>query len=179
MAAGNTHIPIATYTVSGSSTASYTFSSIPSTYTDLVVIASVRSGTAANTTNFLCQVNGVTGNVYDGFVLRGTGSSATSARYNKFIDPTFAAPIGSMVANNATSGTFSNHIINWNNYSNTTTYKIFLARSNSANNTATAYTEAVANMYFATIAISSLTFFPEAGNFVDGSTISIYGIKAA
>jgi hypothetical protein len=179
MAAGNTYVAIATHTVSGSSTASYTFSSIPSTYTDLVVIASVRSGTAANTTNFLCQVNGKTGNLYDGFVLRGSGSSATSARYNKFIDPTFAAPIGTMVANSATSGTFSNHIISWNNYSNATTYKTFLARSNSQNSTATAYAEAVVNMYFETLAISSITFFPETGNFVAGSTISLYGIKAA
>lgn len=179
MPAGNTYDSIATYTVAGSSTASYTFSSIPSTYTDIVVIASVRSDTAANTTNFLSQVNGAAGNVYDGFVLRGNGTSATAARYNKFIDPTFAAPVGTMVANNATSGTFSNHIISWNNYSNTTTYKTFLARSNSQNNTATANTEAVVNMYFGTSAISSITFFPEAGNFVAGSTISIYGIKAA
>jgi hypothetical protein len=179
MAAGNTYDSIATYTVAGSSTASYTFSSIPSTYTDLVVVASVRSDTAANTTGFLCQVNGKTGNIYDGFVLRGDGSSPTSARYNKFINPTFAAPVGNMVANSATSGTFSNHIINWNSYANTTTYKTFIARSNSANNTATTYVEAVANMYFETLAISSITFFPEAGNFVAGSTISIYGIKAA
>jgi len=179
MAAGNTYDSIATYTVSGSSTASYTFSSIPSTYTDLVVVASVRSGTTANTTGFLCQVNGQTGNYYDGYVLRGNGTSATSARYNKFIDPTYAAPVGNMVANSATSGTFSNHIISWNNYSNTTTYKTFLARSNSQNNTATGFVEAVVSMYFATTAISSLTFFPEAGNFVDGSTISLYGIKAA
>lgn len=179
MPAGNTYEAIATYTVSGSSTATYTFSSIPSTYTDLVVVASVRSGTAANTTGFLCQVNGQTGNYYDGIYLRGDGGGVTSGRYNKFINPTYAAPIGNMVANSATSGTFSNHIINWNNYSNTTTHKTFLARSNSQNNTASAYAEVVVNMYFATIAISSITFFPEAGNFVDGSTISLYGIKAA
>jgi hypothetical protein len=170
---------IATYTVSGSSTASYTFSSIPSTYTDLVVIASVRSGTTANTTGFYCQVNSNTGNTYDGFYLRGNGSVSATARFNAFIDPTFAAPIGNMVANSATAGTFSNHIINWMSYSNTTTYKTFLARSVSANNTATGYTEAVANMFFSTAAISSITFFPQAGNFASGSTISVYGIKAA
>jgi hypothetical protein len=179
MAAGKTYATVATYTVSGSSTASYTFSSIPSTYTDLVVVASVRSLTAANTTGFLCQVNGAVGNVYDGFYLRGDGSTGSAARYNKFINPTYAAPIGNMVANSATAGIFSNHIINWNNYSNTTTYKTFLARSNSLNNSASFYTETVTNMYFATSAISSLTFFPEAGNFVSGSTISIYGIAAA
>jgi len=174
-----TYTPIATYTVSDSSTASYTFSSIPSTYTDLVIIASVRSGATANTTGFLCQVNGQTGNYYDGFVLRGDGTSATSARYNKFINPTYAAPIGNMVANNATSGTFSNHVISWNNYSNTTTYKTFLARSNSQNSTGTGYVEEVVNMYFSTIAITSMKFFPESGNFVAGSTLTLYGILKA
>jgi len=179
VAAGNTYDSIATYTVSGSSTASYTFSSIPSTYTDLVVIASVRSDTAANTTGFLCQVNSTTGNVYDGFYLRGDGSGGSSARYNKFINPTYAAPVGNMVANSATSGTFSNHIINWNNYSSSSIYKTFLARSNSNNNTGNAYVEEVVNMFFSTTAISSITFLPEAGNFVAGSVISLYGIKAA
>ena len=178
MAAGNTYTPIATYTVSGSSTASYTFSSIPSTYTDLAVVAFVRSTTAATTTGFLCQVNGQIGNYYDGFILRGDGTSVTSARYNKFINPTYAAPVGTMVANNAALGTFSNHVIDWNNYSNTTTYKTFLARSNSQNSTA-GNAEEVVNMYFATLAISSITFFPEAGNFASGSIISVYGIKAA
>lgn len=170
-----TYSPIATYTVSGSSTASYTFSSIPSTYTDIVAIASVRSDTAASTTGFLSQMNGNTGNVYDGFYLRGDGSGGSSARYNKFINPTYAAPIGNMTANSATSGTFSTHIINWNNYSNTTTYKTFLARSG----TAASYVELVVNMFFSTAAISSITLFPEAGNFVAGSTITLYGIKAA
>jgi hypothetical protein len=179
MAAGNTYEAIFTNTVSGSSTASVTFSSIPSTYTDIVIVASVRSLATANTTGLLCQVNGVVGNVYDGFYLRGNGSSATAARYNKFIDPTFAAPVGNMVANNATSGTFSNHIINWNNYSNATTYKTFTARSNSQNSTADAFVEAVVNMFFSTAAISSIKFFPETGNFASGSTISLYGIKAA
>ena len=174
-----TYDPIATYTVSSSSTATYTFSSIPSTYTDLVVIASVRSDTAANTTGFLSQVNSATGNSYDGFYLRGDGTSVTSARYNKFINPTYAAPVGTMVANSATAGIFSNHIINWMSYSNTTTYKAFLARNNSANNTATGYVEEVVNMYFGSAAISSITLFPEVGNFVAGSTMTIYGIKAA
>jgi hypothetical protein len=43
MAAGATYTPIATYTVSGSSTLTYTFSSIPSTYTDLVLVVNGSS----------------------------------------------------------------------------------------------------------------------------------------
>lgn len=172
-----TYTAIATTTLTGA-TASYTFSSIPQTYSDLVLEATVRSDTSATTTGLLSQVNGQTGNYYDGFYLRTDGSSITAARYNKFINPTYAAPVGTMLAATATANTYSIHTINWNGYSQTNTNKTFIARSNSTYVT-NGITELVTNQYFATTAISSITLFPEAGNFVAGSTLTLYGIKAA
>ena len=171
-----TYTPIATTTLT-SATASYTFSSIPQTYSDLVLEATVRSDTAANTSNLLCQVNGQTGNYYDGFYLRTDGSAITAARYNKFIDPTYAAPVGTMLANSATATTYSIHTINWIGYSQTNTNKTFLARTN-ATWVTNGFTELVTNQYFATTAISSIILFPETGNFAAGSTLTLYGIKA-
>jgi len=172
-----TYTAIATTTLT-IATASYTFSSIPQTYSDLVVEATVRSDTAANTTNLLCQVNGQTGNYYDGYYLRTDGASITAARYNKFINPTYAAPVGTMLANSATASTYSIHTINWNGYSQTNTNKTFLARSN-ATYVTNGITELVTNQYFDTLAISSVKLFPETGNFAAGTTLTLYGIKAA
>ena len=42
MAAGNTYEAIATNTVTGSSTTTVTFSSIPSTYTDLIIVSQYK-----------------------------------------------------------------------------------------------------------------------------------------
>jgi len=173
----STYTPIATTTLT-SATASYTFSSIPQTYSDLVLEATVRSDTAANTSNLLCQVNGQVGNYYDGFYLRTDGGSISAARYNKFIDPTYAAPVGLMLANSATATAYSIHTINWIGYSQTNTNKTFIARTN-ATWVSAGYTELVTNQYFGTLAITSVKLFPETGNFAAGSTLTLYGIKAA
>jgi len=62
MAAGATYEPIATTTVSGSSTSTVTFSSISGTYTDLVIIGNLGSQTT-NAFPYL-QFNGDTGSNY-------------------------------------------------------------------------------------------------------------------
>jgi hypothetical protein len=173
----STYTPIATTTIT-TATASYNFSSIPQTYSDLVLVAAVRSDTAASTTGLLLQVNGQTGNYYDGYYLRTDGSTITAARYNKFINPSYAAPVGTMLAASATASTYSIHTINWMGYSQTNTNKTFIARSNSTYVT-NGITELVTNQYFSTLVISSILLFPEAGNFAAGSTLTLYGIKAA
>jgi hypothetical protein len=71
-----TYEPIATYTAP-SAQASYTFSSIPSTYTDLVLVANF--GKSADTA-IKYRVNGDTGSNYSVTALYGDGSSAGSFR---------------------------------------------------------------------------------------------------
>lgn len=116
MAAGSTYTPIATTTL-GSAQASYTFSSIPGTYTDLIVV--VKGDGSANT-NGLMQYNGDTGTNYSMTALYGTGSAAFSARSSNDGQIQLGGFDG------ASQGTILISILN---YSNTTTYKTNLVLS--------------------------------------------------
>ena len=71
-----TYEPIATTTL-GTSASSVTFSTIPGTYTDLVLVV---AGTSAATNGNEMQFNGDTGNNYSFTLLYGTGSAAVSSR---------------------------------------------------------------------------------------------------
>jgi len=169
MAAGNTYEAIATQTLS-SAASTITFSSIPATYTDLVLVTTIiaQTGTPNDYTS-LMQVNGDTGANYSTTRITGNGSTAASSRVSS-----------QTYARINTDGYLSttipqNSIINLNNYSNTTTYKTFLQRSNQSD----VVVNAAVSLWRSTSAISSITFFIEAGNMGIGSTFNLYGIKAA
>ena len=73
-----TYEPIATYTIP-SAQASYTFNSIPSTYTDLCLKGSLRSSDAAAFVNYQVKFNNSGGTAYSVRMVYGTGSAAASA----------------------------------------------------------------------------------------------------
>jgi hypothetical protein len=79
MAAGATYFPIATTTL-GSSSASVTLSSIPSTYTDLLLVCNLTANTAP--LNMGIRFNSDTSSLYSGTALGGNGSTAASTRYS-------------------------------------------------------------------------------------------------
>jgi hypothetical protein len=165
MAAGNTYTQIASTTL-GSAAATVTFSSIPSTYTDLVLICDTKASTG--TPNNRMQVNSDTGTNYSQTVLAGNGTTATSARYssNTFIYVDYYA------TNDTTNN--KNTIIQFMNYANTSTYKTFLSRANNA----AAGTDAIVGLWRSTSAINSITVYATA-NWVSGATFNLYGITAA
>ena len=76
MADVSTEVAIATQTL-GSATASITFSSIPSTYTDLRI---VFSGTGATVLNLKVRFNGDSASNYSQTNLQGLGYSVQSSR---------------------------------------------------------------------------------------------------
>lgn len=158
----STYEPIATTTL-GSAAASYTFSSIPSTYTDLVLIMNA-SQAAGN--SVYCQLNGDTGSNYSYTGLYGSGSSAGSARASNQTGA-YLGYLGSTTIYNAI-----NHFMN---YANTTTYKTILNRKNQSDQ----YVEADVALWRSTAAINSIKIYPDSGNFDTGSTFTLYGIKAA
>ena len=165
-----TYTPIATYTVSGSSTTSYTFSSIPSTYTDLVLISNCASSNGSDSLFF--RVNGDTGTNYSFTYLYGQGTSAVS---NRITNAAYGSAGYYVVP--ATGFDFVS-IFNLQNYANTTTYKTAICRANSTGSTYPG-AEASVSLWRSTAAVNSITLLLLTGNFVSGSTFTLYGIKAA
>lgn len=169
MAAGSTYTPIATYTVP-STVATVSFSSIPSTYTDLVAVVQSATTPAGNDLRF--RYNGdATGGIYSSTILTGDGSTAQSAIENGANVVTMLADYYAGVATTFTGM----HIINIMNYSNTTTYKTAIARASRA---ATG-TDAVVSTWRSTAAINSISFQVNGNSFIAGSIFTLYGITAA
>jgi hypothetical protein len=162
--ATNTYVALDKQTL-GSNASSITFNSIPQTYTDLVIVATVQGTTGGNGT--CVQFNGDTSSgLYSYTLIDGSGSSATSARQTG--------------ANNIQSGLIDN--VNWGtqvfqvmSYANTTTYKTILGRGND-----TLQLRATVGLWRNSNAITSITVLagPNAYNFITGSTFTLYGIKA-
>jgi hypothetical protein len=167
MPAGATYEPIATTTL-GSATTTVTLSSIPSTYTDLVIIVNSSVATVNNSTNM--RINGdSTSTGYSYTILSGSGTTASSTRYTS---------VNSILINfYAVPGTSTNpdiSIVNIFNYAGSTN-KTILSRGNNASYG----TDAIVGLWRNTAAINSITFFQPSFNFNVGSTFTIYGIKAA
>jgi hypothetical protein len=164
-----TYEPIATTTL-GSDQATVTFSSIPSTYTDLVVSANFGGISASFDNIWAINFNGSTANNYSQTILYGDGTTAGSARR------TTANADGKILLWRADSNSLtSNGLINIMNYANTTTYKTVLARSSGV------WASANAGLWQSTSAITSLTlrWLDSNQKYRTGSTFTLYGIKAA
>ena len=168
--ATNTYVALDKVTV-GTATASITFSSIPSTYTDLVVVASILPSSTSFYTPSL-QFNSDTGSNYSGTWIYGQGSSAVSSRNSSqtqmAIDNYSATPA---------VGYPMSVLFNVFNYANTTTYKTVLSRGNDVFASA-GETSATVGLWRSTAAITSVTVKGNGANFAVGSTFSLYGIAA-
>jgi hypothetical protein len=166
MAKTATYAKIASTTL-GSAVNSYTFTSIPSIYTDLIIIGSVSS---ANTDDVKIRFNSDTGSNYSSTNIYGTGSTAASARRTNETAATIGFYATGMGTNN------SPMIINVMDYANTTTYKTAISRSGRADGD----TEAIVGLWRSTAAISSLTLLVNnSNNFATGSIFTLYGIEDA
>jgi hypothetical protein len=155
----------------GSSAASVTFSSIPATYTDLVLRMSVRSDRSASLVDTITfNFNSSTSN-FSNTRIEGTGASGASTR-NQTNSSLIRVP-----ATSVTADTFNNVEIYLPNYAGSTNKPL----SNSfayENNATTAYVGAVASLWSNTAAITSIQFgLVDGPNFVSGSSFFLYGIK--
>ena len=161
MPAGATYEPIATTTL-GSAVSTYTFTSIPSTYTDLVLIINGTVGSGVSTT---LRFNSDSGSNYSFTGINGNGSSASSFRSSG----TTEIATGEIRTYNSTI------ILNIQNYSNSTTYKTLLSRANTASD----YVQAFVGMWRNTNAVTSITMGLASGNYSTGTTFTLYGIASA
>jgi len=160
-----TYEKIATTTL-GSDSATVTFSSISSAYTDLVIVCNFGN-TASDVVSFI-RFNGDTGSNYSNTKVYGNGSSAGSQRDSNI---TYAK-----ITDNITANTLiMNTIINIQNYSNATTFKTALVRYNNASG----IVEAIVNLWRNTAAINQIQFGNSSSNYLTGSTFTLYGILKA
>ena len=159
---------IETKTLASTGTGTISFVSIPDSFDDLLVKVSARSNTSGSRTNLFLRPNGATTNFTDrrllGFDLSQVASSTAS-------NITF-----SVNADTATSNTFSNTEIYIPNYKGSTA-KSVSGESASENNSGASYLVMLtAGLWNDTSAITSLDLVLSAGNFMIGTTISLYGI---
>lgn len=161
-----TYEPIASNILT-SAAASVTFSSIPQTYTDLVIVtnAATTSGTAQ--TEFL--LNGDTGSNYSFNRNHGDGTTPFSSA------PTNVA-FGQLSWGGYLGSAFGQTVVAFiNNYSNTSVYKHVVSRNSNP-----AYgTGVVLNMWRSSAAITSILMRSDAATYAIGSSFTLYGIKAA
>jgi hypothetical protein len=163
MPAGATYFPIATTTL-GSAQSSYTFSSIPSTYTDLVLIV---NGSMSALQNIGVEFNGNSGTNYSFTRIYGDGSSAFSDTVNN-LPFSYLGIMGT---------TQSNLVASIQNYANTTTFKTSLGRGNA---TTSGYVSAYVSTWRSTAAITSVKVLPAGANTLSsGMVITLYGIASA
>jgi hypothetical protein len=165
-----TYTLISSVTVGSGGAATIGFTSIPSTYTDLVLKTSLRTDRALEIDAILFTLNASTSN-FTGRRLFGDGSSATSDTVTRII----------LIANAATgtSNTFSNNEVYIPNYAGATN-KSYSVDGVAENNTTFARADLTAGLWSDTSAITSITLTPNNGpNFVQYSTAYLYGISSS
>ena len=165
-----TYEPIATTTL-GSAASSITFSSIPSTYTDLRLVI-VGSGSTAGSAFYGFRFNNDSGANYSVTSIYGTGSSAASLRYTSensgYIDPVSQIP-----------STITMGVMNVFSYAGSAN-KTVLTEYNADVNGSGGIVERSVNLWNSTAAINTITILSRsAATYAAGTTATLYGIKNA
>jgi hypothetical protein len=164
----STYTLIKSETVGIGGAASVTFNSIPATYKDLLIKLSTRTNAAATVLDYIeIRPNAAT-SLISGTRIQGNGAAATSNRFTVMYLPVPGAT--------ATANSFGNAEIYISNYASSD-YKCFSYDAAQETNAVTAYFEVWAGLWSNTAAITSLVLGNSGSNFVQYSTIDLYGIK--
>lgn len=148
-------------------TASVTFSSIPATFTDMVLKTSVRSSTTNE--DFYVKVNSLYSGIGSTFLYFKTGV-ANGRQSNSLI-------YAKVTPSSYTANSFSNNEFYFSNYAASTTKagSVFEVSENNAESPV--WIGITAFSQITTTAITSLQCETASGNFVAGSSFYLYGIK--
>jgi hypothetical protein len=156
-----TYSPIAKTTL-GSPQTDVEFTSISQSYTDLIIVISGSADPAQNVNMRVGDGSVDTGTNYSATYLAGNGTSASSGRFST----QSSALVGAIYTDRG------NCIVHLQNYSNTTTYKTFLGRQNSAG----VQTGAYVALWRSTAAINTIRFI---NSFDANTSLTLYGIASA
>ena len=170
-----TYVKIASVTVGVAGAASMDFTSIPQTYTDLVLKVSTRGngsgghGESTQTVKFNGSTTGYTNTFVYQYGIGTTGSQAVAN--NTFIagkpDTTY------------TANTFSNSEMYVPNYTSANYKSVSVDGTDENNSTSAVISSLTAGLWSNTAAITSIVVTPFAGSFVQYSTATLYGIKSS
>jgi hypothetical protein len=161
-----TFTKIAAVTVGSGGAANIEFTSIPQTYTDLVMKVSIRN--VNDTADSYLRFNGATTNFSDRWIY-GTGSGTADSTTNSNID--FLVTRSTFTAN-----VFGNSEFYIPNYTGSTNKSVSVD-SVSENNATTSYQLLSAGLWSQTTAITSIQIVANNGNLAQHSTATLYGIK--
>ena len=171
-------VPIQTITFTNSTTSDATFTNIPQTYQDLMIVGSARRTDAATTATIYVTpyYSGISASPQSTTILEGNGSTASSSR-NSSQDGAFMA---SVPAASATAGIFGSIVWHCLNYANTSTFKTSISRA-AADVNGSGTTRLAVNLTRGTGGITTVNCSTFSGSafFETGSTFTLYGIRAA
>lgn len=167
-------------TVLGSPAAAVSFATISGAYTSLLLVITARSSAAAEVDNVKVVANTDTAAHYSANLLysiaTGTGATPTAAR-NFGVIPATAAP-STISAASATAGQAGNVTAEFPSYSGSTFFKTAIFKSMQKDATPESYMIVTGWEWASTAAITQLDLtLTSGGNFVTGSTFTLYGLK--
>jgi hypothetical protein len=164
-----TYVALATVTVGSGGAANIEFTSIPGTYTDLVLKASLRDTRNGVANDFNLEINGSSANrTYK--ALNGNGSTTSSFGGT-------SATIGVETGDTSTASTFGSFELYIPNYAGSNN-KSMSSDSVQENNGTQGEQWFVASLWSQTSAITSLKLVPGSGfSYKQHSTATLYGIK--
>lgn len=163
-----TYEPISTQTL-GSNVSSISFTSIPSTYKDLVLV-SVFNRSAADTGSWF-RINNDTGTNYSTTNISGYGTSVVTGRDSN-------VNVGRYFRNLANQTTYNFIMMNFIDYANTARYKTIITKGGNPSGTYSGVERNV-NLWRSTSAINRIDLILSSGTYNSGSIVTLYGIKAA
>jgi hypothetical protein len=169
--ADNTYVKIATAAAPSGSVSNLTFSAIPSTYTDLMLIGSVRTTTAFQGDDIFVQFNSNASNYFQRrfyMITAAQGSDANNPTGNSLSDALGA---------NAPALMFSNINFYVGNYASTTVPKTTASYSFGPNTNATRCDCIFKTGYWNDNSAITSIAFTSTSNIAQYSTITLYGIK--
>ena len=167
-----TYFKIASVTVGAGGASSIDFTSIPNTYTDLVVKLSARTTRTTTGSDWVkISFNGVSTN-QTMRLLYGEGSGTGS-----YSDSLIYSAIGSNAQTSSTFGSTEFYIPNYAGSTNKSVSSDGVSENNSATGN---YLNLVAGLWSSTAAINQITLTPYTGpNWVQYSSATLYGIKSS
>jgi len=155
----------------GSDSASITFSSIPQTYTDLMIVLSVRTSNTEFGQSVRVRPNGSTTNGSERVLRAFNGSSVSS-----YTDA-YAAITDNQLGSGATANTFGSAQLYIPNYTSTTANKSMSSEGVSETNAAGGRLDIIASLWASTAAITSIVLDNSNGyNLNTGTSATLYGI---